>query len=64
MNDVDFLCWIHERLVNVHGEDPLFDYMHRLRDIIANTPQEQRSVAKVAANNLEELRMYLTGGIK
>jgi hypothetical protein len=23
MNDADFLCWIHERLINVHGEDAL-----------------------------------------
>ena len=34
MSDADFLRWIHERLVNVHGENPSCDYMHRLRAII------------------------------
>jgi len=34
MTDLDFLGWIYERLVNVHGESPNRDYMHRLRRII------------------------------
>lgn len=34
MDDKQFLMWIHDRLVNVHGENELFDYMHRLRSII------------------------------
>lgn len=33
-----FLQWIHDRLVHVHGENPLFDYMHRLRSIVAAEP--------------------------
>lgn len=29
------LCWIHNRMVNVHGENPYLDYMIRFREIIA-----------------------------
>jgi hypothetical protein len=34
MKDSEFLQWLHNRLVYVHKEDELFDYMHRLRAII------------------------------
>ena len=36
MTDQKFLMWIHERLVQVHGENELMDYMHKLRAIIAD----------------------------
>ena len=39
MNDHDFLNWIHERLQNVHGEDPRVDYMQKLKTIIQSTPR-------------------------
>lgn len=32
--DSAFLQFIHDRLVHVHGENPNYDYMHRLRDFI------------------------------
>jgi len=35
--DREILIWFHERLVNVHGESELYDYMHRLRAIIRAT---------------------------
>lgn len=41
MNDKEFLQWIHDRLVDVHGEDMYFDYMWKLRSIIAATPPEK-----------------------
>ena len=41
MRDKLFLIWIHQRLVYVHKENPLFDYMHRLRAIIETIPNEQ-----------------------
>jgi len=34
--DSEFLKWIHDRLVDVHGENEHVDYMHRLRKIIEN----------------------------
>jgi hypothetical protein len=33
--DSEFLEWIHGRLVHVHNENELLDYMHKLRAVIA-----------------------------
>lgn len=41
MNDRFFLIWLHERLEHIHGENPMTDYMGKLRSIIAVTPSEQ-----------------------
>jgi len=41
MNDRDFLIWLHDRLADVHGEDPRVDYMHKLRAIIADVPADR-----------------------
>jgi len=48
MTDQRFLWWIHERLVKVHGEREMTDYMHHLRHIISNTnpKQETANVAR------------------
>ena len=48
MTDQKFLWWIHERLVKVHVEREMVDYMHHLRHIIADTKpkQETRNVAR------------------
>lgn len=35
--DSEHLQWLHDRLVNVYGENENFDYMHRLRKIIKPT---------------------------
>jgi len=43
MTDKQFLWWIHERLVNVHGESELFDYMHHLRHIIFDMPSDKET---------------------
>jgi len=44
MKDRIFLTWIHGRLENVHGENPLTDYMHKLRAIILAIPADQETV--------------------
>jgi hypothetical protein len=41
MNDKTFLWWIHERLRNVHRENDCFDYMYKLRAIIAEMPSDR-----------------------
>ena len=41
MTDTEFLNWIYERLVHVHGETPNCDYMRRLRRIIASKSEAQ-----------------------
>ena len=43
MKDRDFLMWIHERLEHVYKENPLLDYMHKLRAIIADTPEDRET---------------------
>jgi hypothetical protein len=43
VKDREALIWLHERLVRVHDESPLFDYMHKLRAIILATPAEQET---------------------
>lgn len=43
MPDKDFLLWIYERLHFVYGENELYDYMHKLRAIIADMPPEQNT---------------------
>lgn len=64
MTDRMFLMWIHERLTQVHGESPFFDYMHRLREIIASTPKDQHLTGKVAMMTsmdvLDEIRAAST----
>ena len=55
MRDRDFLIWLHERLTEVHGESPLFDYMHKLRAIIASCPKSKETPNIGKSNNLEQL---------
>lgn len=33
MKDSDFLQWIYERMIYIHGENPNVDYMTRLKEI-------------------------------
>ena len=43
MNDQDFLRWIHNRLVEVHGENANYDYMQRLMVIAESVSSEPAS---------------------
>ena len=43
-SDKSFLQWIHDRLAFVHSENKSFDYMHKLRAIIAATPDDRETV--------------------
>ncbi|MCP3686308.1 MAG: hypothetical protein GY861_27000 [bacterium] len=54
LTDREMLIWFHERLVHVHGEDELVDYMHRLRDIIKTTDKYKRSEPQ-QSNSLEQM---------
>ena len=55
MKDREFLMWIHERLEHVHNEDPCVDYMHKLRNIIKDTPENKRTLNIAGYNSLEDL---------
>ena len=59
MNDRDFLMWLHERLTEHHGESAIFDYMHKLRAIIRNTPADKVTPNMASCNSLDELRKEL-----
>lgn len=56
MKDQEFLMWVHERLTEVHGESPCFDYMHKLRAIIKATDPEKITPNMATANSLEDLK--------
>lgn len=41
MKKAEHLQWIYDRLVNEYNENPNFDYMIRLRDIIADMHEQE-----------------------
>jgi len=43
MKDREFLWWIHNRLITVHGENENYDYMHKFRSVIWTVPAEQKT---------------------
>lgn len=43
MKDKEFLQWIHDRLMNKHGEDRNYDYMYKLRAIINLIPPDRET---------------------
>ena len=59
MNDKEFLIWIHERLTEVHGENPTFDYMHKLRAIIKATDPEKQTPNIATGNSIDDLKQDL-----
>lgn len=34
MTDKEFLTWIYERMIHVHGENPNVDYMLKFKDVL------------------------------
>ena len=38
MTDKEFLAWVYTRMINVHKENPLFDYMYRFKHLIDQVP--------------------------
>ncbi len=61
MTDQEFLMWIHERLVKVYNEDPLYDYMRTLRAIIYHMDRKHITPKTVSTDNISELRAKLRG---
>ena len=55
MKDQTFLIWLHEHLEMVHGENPCFDYMHKLRALIKTTPKDKYTPNTLTFSNLDEL---------
>lgn len=60
--DREILCWFHQRLVYLHKESPLYDYMHRLRWIIQSMDNKKTSRGQKineTCNNTKELLTLL-----
>lgn len=60
MTDKEFLEWIYARLVHHHNENPLYDYMHKLKAITDNftdhnTVLQLRQQIKVLREDKETL---------
>ena len=55
MTDREYLIWLHQRLVEVHNERPMVDYMHYLRDIIYETPKDRDSRGHVVTMRSTEV---------
>lgn len=53
--DFEVLCFIHERLVKVHGEGECIDYMHALRRVIRATDPTVTSAGPMCTS-LDELK--------
>lgn len=49
MNDTQFLHWIADRFVNIHGESPNVDFVQRLRQIADFGPQHEHDVNECRA---------------
>jgi len=60
MNDKQFLQWIYDRLKYEHGEDYRVDYMGKLRNIIAATPEDQLTPNNISFDK-EEMEKALNG---
>ena len=58
MKDRDFLIWIHERLVR-WGDNPHIDFLHKLRCIIAETPEEKETPNTSRWNSIDALKKEL-----
>ncbi len=53
--DREILMWIHERMEHQYKESACFDFMHRLRAIIAGIPAGTRSF-DTGTNSLAALK--------
>lgn len=64
MKDKEFLIWLYNRLVNIHGESKYYDYIYKLVSIINAMDEDQETpnvdyaikVFKKETNALEEYK--------
>lgn len=64
MKDKEFLRWLHDRLTQLYGENPNYDYMLKLEAIAKRTPPEQETnIFKEAsvADMIERFRKAYSG---
>jgi hypothetical protein len=58
MKDREFLIWLHERLTEVHGENHLVDYMHKLRAVIHATPADKTTRPSCKYDGIGGIRKF------
>ena len=63
MEDRQFLAWIHRKL-ELYGENPNVDYMHKLRAIIRRTPENQETPNCDSSNSFIELMDRINKTVK
>lgn len=59
MGNKEFLTWVYYRLVEVHGENPNFDYMHKLHKVIEDVEDLEKDLYSLKADysqHLDQLR--------
>lgn len=64
MNSIKHLEWIYDRLVEAHGENPNYDYMHKFKSIIEENNLREAYLLD-AVHELAELKVKpLTDNLK
>jgi len=53
MKDKLFLIWLHQRLLNKHRENEQYDFMHKLRSIIHEYPEDKVSTVPMTPNEIK-----------
>ena len=56
VGDKEFLEWVYDRLVNMHGENPSVDYMQKLQEFV-----DQLAELEEALGKLGDIKTILTG---
>lgn len=41
MSDSDFLSWMYNRIINIYGESPNTDFMHRFHKIMVKLKEQE-----------------------
>ena len=54
MSDKEFLQWIYDRMVHQYNENPLYDYMHKLKAIVDNMSAVKENCNLDIVSNNEE----------
>ena len=54
MSDSDFLHWLRDRLINVHGEDNLSDHMIRLYKLARKLEDDDTYWNEITKNKYRE----------
>lgn len=63
MTDQAFLYWLHQRMLNIYGEDFDLDYMSKLRSICRRTPSDQATPNAITLDDWKQTETSIDGSI-